>query len=472
MKKKEKKSHQDPVLKQEKPITLVLNGGSDEMDNSTIPVKWFFSKELAEKCPRYLVFVDQNESEFGIHDCGRRFIVKVEDSVEFVQFHRSGLHRLIVLAFVNHAVALEYLKKNSRTSFENWINADLVLKDGKIDGCLSATLVEFVVPKELFAQPPKSKIGLLLFRYLQWPRKNVVDECDTRRQVIFALPKLLVFIPWQVLKMIIFLLYVVYMLVAPPILFLFGRSPIHIIEWWGNIKDSIRCIWDFELDVRAKGSRNKYLYLYRGYSKNKYYSEGKRMFFAPIILLLGVSTLIFALTLLPHLFADDGGRISLLYPDLAFLTFFVSCAVSPRFIKNKEERSAVILSMVFIFLGLVWLLSLIFIIIHGFQGTPSSVGVPFVIISLILLIAIAFICVFAVKGKIEAGKEKKKEIKEIQEEDEQTRYKKYLLLNYTKPEAKVNLKNLPETFEGSEIIKKFRVSFWTLKAKICRPYEN
>lgn len=39
-------------------IKLVLNGGKDILDSATIPVEWHFSRELIEKKPRYIVICD------------------------------------------------------------------------------------------------------------------------------------------------------------------------------------------------------------------------------------------------------------------------------------------------------------------------------------------------------------------------------------------------------------------------------
>ena len=80
-------------------LTLVLNGGNTEMDSATIPIKWFFSQKLIEKSPTHLVFCEQSRKEFESKsnnmDSGRRYLVKVEDAVHFLEIPSSGDHQLI-----------------------------------------------------------------------------------------------------------------------------------------------------------------------------------------------------------------------------------------------------------------------------------------------------------------------------------------------------------------------------------------
>ncbi|PJA92247.1 hypothetical protein CO134_01085 [Candidatus Kuenenbacteria bacterium CG_4_9_14_3_um_filter_39_14] len=42
-------------------ISVVLNGGKKEMNSATIPIEWWFSKEIIEKDPKYIVFFEQDE---------------------------------------------------------------------------------------------------------------------------------------------------------------------------------------------------------------------------------------------------------------------------------------------------------------------------------------------------------------------------------------------------------------------------
>ncbi|MFA6515247.1 MAG: hypothetical protein WCT42_03210 [Candidatus Paceibacterota bacterium] len=461
-----------PVIKASG-LTLALNGGGDEMDNATIPVRWFLSEELARKSPKYLVFIDLKEGEFNFSDRGKRYVEKVDKSVKFIQLHCAGKHRLIVLAIENFEEAFSYLEESGRAEYKKDVHFELIKKNGKFNDCLAATYSDFVVPEELFASEPTSKIGKFFFNYLKWPGKKLTDECATRQQVILAIPKLPFFILWQILKGVAFLLYIVYMIVAPPILFFCGYCPISLSHWWSNIKNTFYKASNATLDIRAEAWNYKYLRLYSGYKKKGYYSYGKRMFISPLMAVLGLGIIYRLVLVSNHLFEISGDRMLIFVALISMFAILINLALVTRFFESKKEKQEVGTAIFLITVFVLWIISLVFVILNGpgKNGSAIIITVAFIFISIIIL---ALIVIYIITGYSKKRQEKIKANEENETKKEKTKqelYQEYLLLNYTKTESKVNLDNLPKTFDGNETVKKFRVSFWTLKAKICRPYQ-
>ncbi|MEK7630175.1 MAG: hypothetical protein AAB432_02205 [Patescibacteria group bacterium] len=94
---------------QEKQVTpdikLVLNGGSNILDTATVPVEWHFSDELIEKKPRYILICEHNDISFNEfkeiinYYHGRRHTFPVEDLVGYIQLCRPGQHHFIAIVF-------------------------------------------------------------------------------------------------------------------------------------------------------------------------------------------------------------------------------------------------------------------------------------------------------------------------------------------------------------------------------------
>ncbi len=59
-------------------IRVVLNGGKVEMEQATIPIQWFFTKDVIEKRPVQILIVEQSEFEMDSSTCGERTLAKVE----------------------------------------------------------------------------------------------------------------------------------------------------------------------------------------------------------------------------------------------------------------------------------------------------------------------------------------------------------------------------------------------------------
>lgn len=457
-----KNARKEPPTENNTPaITLTLNGGKDELDSATIPVQWFFSEELARNAPTHLILVDKTKGQFAAQNKGRRYLVRVDQAVLFLQLHRSGLHRLTVLAFNNYENAVSHLLKDGY-GYKEHIDDQLAAVADAHCGALAGATVEFNIPAEFFAQEPKNPIGKFFFWYLKWPNKKANDECSVRKAAIFALPKLPFFIAWWVIKFIGFIIFLTYMIIAPIVAILIGYQPICLTEWWERIRDAA-LYTDINLDIYA-GERYQ---LYHSYRKFNCYQEGKKIWFSPI-------EIIFYLILLAGLvFAATKMFISGLY----MLGFFLDLAIISVMINTNSERlstewkrSGAWLWVLLAYLAIVWLLSLIFTSINGFyvaekRPTHDIISTAFVGLSLV----VALLITVTIKSRKQRTKDDsiKKE-----EPDPALAYRNYLLLNFTKPRNRVNLKQLPETFNSNQKARNFRVSYWALKAKVCRPYEQ
>lgn len=443
-------------------ITLVLNGGKDELDSATIPVQWFFSKELAENTPTHLILIDKTGGQFASQNKGRRYLVRVDQAVFFLQLHRSGPHRLSILAFNNYEKAVSHLLKCDG-NYKEAIDDQLIEVADAHNGALAGTSIEFTIPAEFFAQEPKSPIGKFFFWYLKWPNRKANDECSVRRAAIFALPKLPFFVAWWLLKFVGFILFLLYMLIAPGCAWFFGYQPICPTEWWERIKDAF-LYTDIDLNIYAGGQQYQ---RYHGYKKLGYYEEGKKMWFSPMDITLYLLLLSIMGFIATKMFFIGAYMIGF----LLVLAIFVAIvnAHSERLIKGWKKNNHWI-TCTLVYLGLSWILSLIFTVINGIPAKDGPIANDFIFLGLIvvtcavLIVAIAFMKVVRSKKSTSKTEEKKP--------DPALAYRHYLLRHFTRPKNKVDLKQLPETFSSSQKARNFRVSFWTLKAKVCRPYEQ
>ena len=95
-------------------VGVVLNGGTGKMESAMIPVQWFFSESIAKRDPTHVLIIEQNVREMGNGEqdrwTGRRHLVKISDGVKFIELHRPGNHRLILLVLSSGASQDERLE--------------------------------------------------------------------------------------------------------------------------------------------------------------------------------------------------------------------------------------------------------------------------------------------------------------------------------------------------------------------------
>ena len=448
----------ESVKKEKVPdLRIVLNGGSTQMDGATIPVKWFFSPELAERQPKYILLVDLNQSEEDSDNAsrlGRRYVTKVEKAVKFVQVFRSGKHKMMALAFEDAATADVYLVKYNDGTYENNISVETIKANKNWGSSLAVCYMDFNVPKELFAKKPESKLGKIWWNYIFWPnRPKEKDECQTR--------KLSWFYSWMKFPLFLIanILYSLYTIVASIIAMIFGYCPIHSKALGYRLAHPVMSNWS--IDVRANERWTKFMKIYDQHGN----FTGKRFWFTPIFLALLTGIVCLSIFLFPHAQKDA-------FP--LFIELIVSGILFPlivglnvrRFLADEDDAwgvgiitSSIILTVSAIYI-LFWLAPQMDVANSIFAYIFS--GVIFLII--MILVYSTFFQDSVDDWIHEIKRKREKKVKE--------NYREYLLNNFTKPEKRVSLDNLPKTYDESNFKRDTVVKFWATKAKICRPYES
>lgn len=179
-------------------VEIVLNGGKNELDSATVPIRWWFSDEAIEKEPEYLIFYEQNAKEIGDDNYysgikGRRYVCKVSDGVKFLQILSPGHHRLMVVA-VGGRDAERAIKrcmcKDGRYHFES--SMDFEKAESNLDllpgyAFIASTVLEFEVPAEFFAKKPETRFSKAVWNWAHLFTKDMpIDQCHYRKQLIFA----------------------------------------------------------------------------------------------------------------------------------------------------------------------------------------------------------------------------------------------------------------------------------------------
>lgn len=472
-------------------LTLVLNGGSNEMDSATIPIKWFFSEELIKQAPKYLVLCEQSERELRNEALrnysGRRYVFNVENAIGFIEIPTSGDHKITCLPFSTRGQAIKYLQKENNTQYIFAIDSKTISEGGSWGCCLEGgTVVDFSVPKELFAQPPQTKIGKLFWKYLFWPKKpKPQNECVVRRNAIFfALPKLIPFLVWQTVRAIVFLLYLCYMFISPAILLFFGFKPIKFKYWLENVGDALKDLRNWEWDVKIGSNRfgfgrwkrfkvspfhivaslgHIFLIFFFG---RTFYDDVYSYFiiWGSILVLALFGALIFY-----RLFKDDFFLPAGFLVIIAILVTFTLgiCASSNPFIMESKKEGFLLT----FFLSASCFFILILLLIVSFVKALKKDNKFLKRLSKVFeyfkppLNWLKRLFIKTSKSKSRAQKKTAAYQKRIKE------YKEFLSKNFTTPESKVNLHNLPKTFENSSIKRTTKVIFWAVKRKVCRPYD-
>lgn len=240
-----KKSSPEPMIK------LVLNGGETELNSATFPVEWFFSPELIEKNPQFLVLCDHEGSLEEFKDKaswnqGYRYLVRAKKLVKFLQVFRPGRHHLVCIVFCGDEKNAAEMAADYYRGRANYYKHPIIFNDVEKESWWPNVLysvAEFDVPEELFAVPPKK--GL---RKFIWDMTNKLfddspaDQCRYRKRMLF-LPLIMTAVLAVYLVSVLFIF--LYTLVGSFILFLIGFRPrldnINNIKYvvmnkWGKIK--------------------------------------------------------------------------------------------------------------------------------------------------------------------------------------------------------------------------------------------
>lgn len=414
-------------------ISVVLNGGRKEMNSATIPIKWWLSEEVIKKAPKYILIFEQDEEEKNdLNDAmyrGRRYLCKVSDAFKFISVFSPGYHRIMVLAIqdISHSsvTAGDYLKKERNGSFV----FDLDWEKAERGGCgmrfyiSAATVVEFEIPEELFAKKPETKASQFVWKWAnKWYDDDPQDECDYRRRKMFALPLMAA---WLLLKHGIGgTVHALYVLLASFATFFFGFRPRPIFrEMWRAFTFKRYGEWDV--------SRYGCNFYWGGRTISAY-----RVWDATQIK------------------KDDGYVRGIKYMPVAP---FVAALISGAGV------------------GAYYLVYLVRSLISGRLAglLPYAIGIACIIIVVLLSKAISPYFRKAVSKGIRKLKENAEKEAFVQKKTRQDMEQKWMLKNLAlsqKTEA-VHLDRLPTPPDlRGKVVQRFYVSYWTLKAKVCRPF--
>jgi hypothetical protein len=419
-------------------VSVVLNGGEKEMNSATIPIRWFYSDEVIDKIPRYILFFEQNEREkedFGNASAGRRYACKASDACKFIQLFSSGYHRMmiVVVAGGDEEKAIRVINDFLDVSRRGYYSLSLRWKKAE-EGDLSCfsslfvafTVVEFEVPEELFAKKPETKLGKAIWKWVNLLfDEEPVDKCHYWKRNIIA-PFIVPI--WCFFKYLICgTVYSLYVLLASLITFFVGYRPRHVLkEMWGAFTFNRYNEWsvkkDFDLSPYDEHSH------YRLWSVKRVNKKGEKL----------------------------------------------------------EELKYKYMPITPLVASLV--LSVVYLVVYGIYYFISDVIRQISFNNWVIIFAIPTVSFFLHKITLYSQKnafkreEKRRKAEILQKEKAQNRletqkreYKKWMMKNFglsNKPE-KVDLKHIPIPQDLSErVIQKFYVGFWMLKIKVCKPFSN
>ncbi|MBN1326121.1 hypothetical protein JW977_04055 [Candidatus Falkowbacteria bacterium] len=414
--------------KSESIFELLLNGGKFEMNSATIPIQWFFGEGLIARKPSYIIFFEQDEKDIA-HDYsetrGRRYVVKVEEAIKFLQIFRPGHHRLTALLFTG-SVSLgtheeneslrRFLRQHSNGHYESSIPVWDIQQENENSkmflanyGALAAVVVEFEVPAGLFAAEPETKFSKLLWKWANlWYKKPPVDQCDYRSRLITSFTlKPIPFIFYAFFKYLVFgPIGALYILVASSISFFIGFRPKPILpSIWRTIT------WTgFDEDLKVWGDSPEY----RLWESHWDYEKVRYMPFTLLEL-----TLIIAV--IAGIYYSDHVQLA----KYLFYLLMVGCAV----------------------------IGFTLAVVLAFRFGPDSITEK----------------ITDLFQNVKVRKLQREMILRAEREKQEKEFFKSFSLD-KKPVA-VDLHKLQKPLEGKKrLIQIFYVSFWATKAKICKPF--
>ena len=388
-------------------IVVTLNNGKKVMNSATIPVEWWFSKEVRERDPKFILFFEQDEIEkscwWGKDRYGRRYFCEVSDVFKYIELFSSGYHRIMAMVITGkEEEAQEVVRRYLRTNDHNHYSSSLEWKESAF-----STVEEFEVPEDLFAKKPEGRVGKLIWRWVNfWFESEPKNKCKYKGRKIFAF-SIQPFIHLGIYG-IFGSLYATYILLASIATLFVGYRPKPIIrEMWEAFTFSRYHKWSVrKYDGKYYGPHPTY----RLWSISECGKEAKYMPVTPLLAILiggaGVGVYYIIKTLLPLMLSLD------------------------------------------VCLGVIGTL--------GFAG-------------FVLYIIFSYIERTAPERK-KRRQQKEKEKQQVFEE-ERRRWLENFDLSKKTDEVYLDRLPTPPTFSG-KVVQKFRVSYWTLKAKVCKPYSR
>lgn len=425
-------------------IKLVLNGGKEELDSATIPIQWGFNKDAIKRAPQHLLFVVlsyddiRKQGSYQNEYYGDRQACSVKDGFKFIQVHKPGKHLLLVMAIGNKIYSedgQEWIKSNlAKTLSKEHYDLSITTNKNSLDYLLKKNrivcykIVEFIVPEELFAKKPETKVTKTIWNYVNMYHSNPpLNECDYRRRAILAFTlKIPVVLLHLTLLLLIRTAHSILVLALSFIIFFFGFRPKPILkESWKAFKgdkypelEIIRRNWGISYKYRVWAYKDDFTKIY--------------MPVTPIEIALPVGIIYLCIQ---HLEIFKG--IGIVLAGIA--VFFLIAITMGRASEPIKKLASSI-----------------------FKPNPEKLKAK-------KLKKLAKYDRLAKKEHLRQ-EAKNKEIEKLKQAQ-----LKWLDQNLHSDaiEEKVNLKKLPKPDSKlGSVAQTFRVSYWTLKAKICKPYSN
>jgi hypothetical protein len=233
-----------PIREWKDGVSFIVNGGTSKLDDATVPIEWRFSPEFKLKRPQYIVICDHEmplsrleEERYTYY--GRRYLVRVTDFAKYLQLYRAGTHHLVFIVFCgDENMALHQARRfecnHGDRCYDNGVYFRDVEQGWSSDGGgFYFAHAEFEVSEKAFAEEYESGFWkhLRFFANL-WFRKRPIDGCAQRKRYFITPIVLPSFFVWRLLAGFLGTLYTA--IVWPCAAFL-GWRPKSI---WDNLKNS------------------------------------------------------------------------------------------------------------------------------------------------------------------------------------------------------------------------------------------
>lgn len=422
-------------------ISVALNGGKKEMNSATIPIEWWLSEDIIRKNPKYILVFEQNKAEKddvrGETNRGRRYVFNASDAVAFMPVFSAGYHRVMVVAvsdfyfpakqLVNRCLQEDEYKEDHFRLHIDWNLAKDNTLEREVPSFITATVVEFEVPAELFAEKPRTKAGQFLWQWVnRWHSRGPRDECDYRRRMMIAFtiqPPLVAV--WLLLKHgLAGTAYALAILILSFLVFLCGFRPRPLLrEMWRAFMFTRVREWDVMRYGEMTEIEGSWESTFRVWSltkttndKGKVVHRATRMPVAPIVIVLAVGACVGLYQLVMSMI---GGKLNW------FLPFMIG-------------GSGFIVTVLF------------FVKIFPRLWRVTSQGVD------------------TLRKRFTEGSDEQKKEKEVAAQ--QWMLKNLILAKRTDA---VHLDRLPiPTDLKGRVVQRFRVGYWALKVKVCKPFAH
>ena len=164
--------------------------------------------------------------------------------INYLQFNKPGVHNLIFI-LINFSSKKryresyqEYLKK-SLYSYDKPVSFESIESGYEIYKQCGYCEVVVDIPKEFFAEKPKSGIKLALWKYVNsWYRLPPIDQCEFRKRSIFAFTgKPILLLIAFIFRLVISIVMTLVATIPRIVTFIFGYQPVRFMPqkkelWW------------------------------------------------------------------------------------------------------------------------------------------------------------------------------------------------------------------------------------------------